>query len=178
MRLRARVCALRSAPRTSAPPSRLQAARSAVIWLEVRDADEWRRRLRRPAPALSATPPAAPHPCPARDPRLPAIELLPLPAKLRAWKLPEVMQLYLQHQDVKADLAKKKRRGVDFTRFRAHCELVPVEIRTLFWIEAPEEAANGSSRHAANGRRQARTCARIDDALEAAMASQALREAD
>ncbi len=80
------------------------------------------------------------------------------------------MGFYVRHQELKADLARKKRRRMDATRFRAHCGLIPGGVLSLHGIEPPEESENGSTRHAANGRRQARICGRIDEALAAAMA--------
>ena len=78
-----------------------------------------------------------------------------------------VVKLYVAHQELKADLAKKKTRGVECTRFREHCEAVPWDVRDLHGVVLPDGA--GPSPHAASGRRQARTCRKIDEALEAAM---------
>ena len=115
-------------------------------------------------------PPPAPRLCPARDPTPPEFDPLPPLAKLRAWDIASVLEFRVRHQELKADLARKKRRGVDSTRFRAHCATIPEDVRTLHGIRPPEERADGSTRHAANGKRQARTCVRIDEALAAAMA--------
>ena len=90
--------------------------------------------------------------------------------KLRAWDVTRVLEFYVRHEELKAELAWKKRRGVDSTRFRMHCGMIPEDVLTLFGINVPGEGEDGSIRHAANGRRQARICGRIDEALAAAMA--------
>ena len=90
--------------------------------------------------------------------------------KLRAWDVTSVLEFYVRHQELKLDLATKKRRGIDSTRFRRHCAMIPEDVLALYGINVPEEREGGSSRHAANGRRQARICVRIDEALCAAMA--------
>ncbi len=89
---------------------------------------------------------------------------------LRAWDLMSVLNFYARHEELKSDLARKKRRGVDSTRFRTHCGLIREDVRALYGTTPPEESEDGSTRHAANGRRQARICVRIDEALAAAMA--------
>ena len=115
-------------------------------------------------------PPSVPRRSPARDPILPEFDPLPPLLEVRAWNLTSVLDFYVRHEELKSDLARKTRCGVDSTRFRTHCALIPEDVRALYGITPPEESEDGSTRHAANGRRQARICVRIDEALAAAMA--------
>ena len=102
---------------------------------------------------INMPPPPAPRRSPARDPSLPEFDPLP---PLIAWEVASVMGFYVRHQELKADLARKKRRGADATRFRAHCGLIPGDVLSLYGIKPPEESEDGSTRHVANGRRQVR----------------------
>ena len=98
------------------------------------------------------------------------LQLLPPPASpVQKWKVEAVMRMYLRHQELKADLTKKKTRGVDATRFRKHLEEIPGDVRAQYRIYG---APGHSKRHAANGRLQCALVGKIDEALAAAMACQ------
>ena len=78
--------------------------------------------------------------------------------------------MYVQHQELKADLKSKKTKGIDAHRFRKHVDKIPANIRSHYRIV--DQHVDKFCKHGANGKLQDRIFRKIDEALSTEMTNQ------
>ena len=106
-----------------------------------------------------------------KDPVTTELDFGYLPASMymfQNWTQADIYDMSIQQQDLKDDLVDKERGLINISRFQAHCQMVPLELREWYDIDSL----------ASTRRQQRQELSRIDKVIEDALCFWALVECD